>query len=534
MEKGSLSAVYFQRLKTDATKVKKRPELLETYNIAISNYVELSSVAHGFGGADAILSMAAAEASKEQEMLRQIFGVDLHIDLDQPGAIKQLTETINDVFQFRSVYERNKALLLSADFDAQKGIYSYFPGYFKKALDKAKPGILNQIVNLMEANHSLGAGDAAEQVFTSFLPSLIQGALREMFTQANVESSSMDSKYKDAYQQIFHFITKFRSQNLFTEGLARAWDMDAAIEKFSEVFSDKNKIPKAGTLERAVSAAMNQIQSNFHSKGGDSLEVLIDQCLAIVANGLNTVPNVSVAGVYTGAGAVKARADNVFYFNVDSSPIEKAFKQVKDSNSDRKTAVQAFTELGNQLDKVKDGFIVYVSDKNYTLNDSFYRRGGMSAGTSWSLNQIYDILGGVVNNIDQIVYNILQNGEGAIRSGDTENAEKVMAEGIAYYLFDDYTTIGNTGGNAIHVMGLQGMLVPLSAFLYAFGEAVKAVEASPTAYVKVSIKAPAVNDSDDEAYWMENWNAQYESSMKKTKMSVHFMKNFIGFVRQYL
>ena len=540
MEKRSLAAVYFERLQEDARKVKKRPELLETYNWAKSQYKPLSSELHGFGGGEKILSMAAAEANKEQAMLRQIFGENINIDLKQPGAIKELTETINDVFKFRSIYERNKALITNEKFAGQKGVFSYFHTYFKQALEAALPTILKDIEKRMLANRSLKTGQAAKEAFQAAIPKLTDDAIERMFSNAGTELVSMDPKHKEAYKEIVEAVRDFGNGSIIAQQLRQAWKIDEITDVFSAEFSKtQRRKPKKGTMERAKNAAIKQMSQAMYSKGGLSLEAVIDQCLGMTADKLNGINNGSIitsvqAGVYTGAGEIKARADNVFYFGINRASIDAAFQKVKDSDSDRKATVDAFSQLGKEINEVKDGFIVYFNDKNYTLNDNFLRRKGMSAGTAWTLEQVQDILAGVVNNIDQIIYNILQNGAGAIYAGDTQNTSKVLAEGIAYYLFDDYTTIGNSEGNAIHIMGLQGMLIPLSAFLYALGTAIQSVENNPNSYVHINISAPAVDDSDKASYYMENWVRQYEASMEKTKISIHFMENFIGFVKGYL
>lgn len=539
MTKGSMSAVYFQRLTEDAEKIKQRPELHDVYNNAMALYQPLSAETHGFGGGSAILAMANAEAAKEQEMLRQIFGENISIDLRQPGAIKELTETINKVFHFKSIYDRNKALLLSEDFNGQKGVFSYFHTYFNQALKRALPTLSRDIKARMLANHSLKAGDAAKIVFTESMPRIIDNAIKRMFGNATTELQSMDSKYKDAYREIINAMGSFRG-SIIAQQLYNAWGMDEVINKFTEAFSaTTRRKPKKGTMEKARGAAMSQMSSGMHSKGGLSLEAIIDQCIGMTVDGINGAGGANVdisakAGMYKGAGDVRARADNVFYFGMDGAPVDKAFQEARESNSDRKTTVDVFSRLGKELDEVKGGFIVYVNDKNYTLNDNFRRRGGMSAGTDWTLEQVRGILGGVVGNIDQVVYNILQNGAGAIKAGDTANTSKVLAEGIAYYLFDDYATIGNPGGNAIHIMGLQGMLIPLSAFLYALGTAIQTVESNPDSYVQVRISAPAVNDSNEASYYMTNWDRQYNDSLTRTRISIHFMENFTGFVRGFL
>lgn len=528
MEKLSLSAVYFERLKEDAIKEKKRPELLDIYNFAKSSYTELSNVTHGFGGANRILSMASAEAEKEQRMLNQIFGTNLSFDLRAPGAIKMITEAINDAFHFRSIYERNKALLLSEDFNKQKGVYSYFHTYFNQALREDLDNIMESIKGKMEADHSLSAGDAALLVFKEFTPKMVNSAITKMF-EANTELKTMDQSHINAYQEILSFINKFPSENILTQQLAKAWGLDKAALEFKEAFSQQRRKPKAATMDRARRAAEREVSKSMHSKGGISLEAVIDQCLAITANGLNTKN--SVASVHTGAGYAKARPDNVFSFNMNSSLVDEAFNNIASEQTTREKAVTELTKLGDKLNQVKDGFIVYVNAKNYSIGNDFK---GMSAGTAWNLDQIGSLLGNVVGDIEQLTYNLLQTGSGAIAGGDTKGASELLAEGIAYYLFDDYNTIGNSGGNGIHVMNLQGMLIPLSAFLFALGTAIQDVESSPSGYVKVSISSPSVDDSDENSYWMENWESQYENSLRNTKISIHFMSNFINFVAGYL
>ena len=534
MEKGSLSAVYFERLQDDATKYKYRPELLDTLVAGQANYKPLSSEIHGFGGASAILGMAAAEAAKEQAMLQQIFGVSLNIDLKQPGAIKQLTEAINDVFNFRSIYERNKALITNEKFAGQKGVFSYFHTYFNQAIRSQLPQMKQEIISLMESNKSLGAGEAALQVFNKWIPKLTNDAIDRMFNKANTElNGKIDSKHQGAYKELLDAISKFSSKNMFTAQLAQKWGLDKAAIQFSEQFSKQHRKPGDKTMEKARVAAQKEVRNSMHAKGGYSLEILIDQALSAVAGQLNgdNATATRPAHVYKNAGDLGARPDNVFTFNMNTGVVDDILKRISESPADRQVAVEEFSKLGSQLDKVKNGFIVYVNDKNYSLNKN-YR--GMSAGTSWNLEQIQGILGGVVGNITQIVYNLLQTGSGAIHGGETEDTSRILAEGIAYYLFDDYTTIGNAKGNAIHIMGLQGMLVPLSAFLYALGNAIASVESNPTSYVRVTISSPPVNDSNEASYGMENWDRQYNESMQNTMITIHFMENFIDFVKGYL
>lgn len=540
MEKGSMAAVYFDRLQTDAVKPKARPELGTLYNIAMSNYKELSGEKHGFGGYAAILNMANAEAAKEQQMLRTIFGVDIDVDLKQPGAIKQLTEAINEVLHFKSIYERNRDIILSEEFQnsAQKGAFSYFGSYFSTALNQYKDAIGTSIVNRMKRNMSLEASEAGKAAINYYMPKIVEQAVTKMFT-SNPEFATMDNKHKQAYAEILNSISNFssKSSNVFINRLYKIFKIDNIMKSFSTALKGINDPSQA---RAASTATINKIRNEIvphaqYQKMGYSLEALVDQALALTADGLNGIGNSSIqtstsAQLHADAGAKGGKADNVLAINVDAAVVDKTLQQI---GKNKQEDVNAFRELGQYLENVQNGFLIYVNDKNYSLNENFK---GFSAGESVNLLQLKGLLSKFMANIDQVIYNILQNGKGAIMAGDTEGASKVIAEGVAYFLFDDYDTIGrvSTGGQGIHIMNLQGMMIPLSAFLFALGTAIRDVETNSSAYVNVSINAPAVHDSDEFSYGMPNWGIQYWQSMRDTQISIHFMKEFTTFVSSFL
>jgi hypothetical protein len=80
-------------------------------------------------------------------------------------------------------------------------------------------------------------------------------------------------------------------------------------------------------------------------------------------------------------------------------------------------------------------------------------------------------------------------------AGRKAEFEKLLAQDVAYMLFDDFTTIGNvsSSGNAIHVMNLNGIMMPLSVFLSMLADAIESVkEEDLRRLVNVSINAPAI------------------------------------------
>jgi hypothetical protein len=68
------------------------------------------------------------------------------------------------------------------------------------------------------------------------------------------------------------------------------------------------------------------------------------------------------------------KADNILTLGIDSTLLEEAFER---AGNNREKNIKALSELGDKISKLNDGFIVYSSDKNYTLNRGF---SGFSAG----------------------------------------------------------------------------------------------------------------------------------------------------------
>jgi hypothetical protein len=71
----------------------------------------------------------------------------------------------------------------------------------------------------------------------------------------------------------------------------------------------------------------------------------------------------------------------------------------------------------------------------------------------------------------------------------------MLAQDVAYMLFDDYTTIGDTGsgGKAIHVMNLNGIMMPLSVVLSLLADAIEMIDDEAIrSIVSVDIKAPDI------------------------------------------
>ena len=82
-------------------------------------------------------------------------------------------------------------------------------------------------------------------------------------------------------------------------------------------------------------------------------------------------------------------------------------------------------------------------------------------------------------------------------SNQEDAFERMLAQDVAYFLFDDYTTIGeaDTGGRSIHVMNLNGVMIPLSMILELLADAIDSTYIDINRVrkiVNVDIKVPKI------------------------------------------
>ncbi len=539
--------VYYNLLPQDA-ETYRHPALAQYYSDAKSKLANVSfnrSMSNG----QLIMSMAKAEAAKEQQMLNKIFNANINVKLESAEDVKMLIEAINQVFKFKSIFERNRAMLQDPNFKKEtKAVFSYFDGYFSSTLTDFQPKIYSFISRRMLSNTAEEAAAAAEAALRYYMPQIKIKAVEKMFTTAKVELGTMDPQHQQAYKEIFEAIQSDflnKRQNVFLDRLTEIYHLDdSMINRFKDSFS--SKFAETGNKNGSMRSALASIRSYARggddrakfSKGGFTMEALVDQAISMVVSGIDgttTADGGKITAHYSkGIAQKNARADHVLTFGVDKSFLDKAANELEGS-PDREKAVDFFTNLSKMVENVNDGFIVYFNDKNYMVGNNR----GHSAGESINLDQLRGLLGGVLDNIDQLIYNLLQMGEGAIGAGQyTESTSQTLASAIAYVLFDDYSTIGNLpsgGGNSIHIFTLEGMMIPLSGFLYGFGKAMLDAANNLDKWVHVSISAPAIKfpQHGPARFENDNWAVQADAARAETMIHYTFLQNMLQFVHYY-
>lgn len=552
----SKDSVYYEIMTSDASDY-NRPYLYEWHAAATSALENTSTNDYqGKSSGQILISMAHAEAAKEIQLLNRIFGANLNIQLKTAEDVRQLVDAINRVFHFKTVLERNKAMITSDKFSKEiKGVFSWFPTYFNRALSQYRAAILSSVKSQMLANHSLPAGEAGKIALEKFLPKITMKATEEMFGKAKTEKG-VDDKYQQAYRKILDAIQQdFYSGrgNIFLSRLTDIYGLNLVGEELKKAITGSQGSTVSDQLAEAIRIVKRNFSTlggeNIHTKGGYTLEALIDQVIGMTAQGINNT-KMADGGTITafskeGFAKLNTRPDNVMTFNVPSSYLDDTEAEIirnqQENKQNRITDAEAIQKLSARIGQVQDGFIVYFNDKNYAIGAGH----GHQAASNVSLESLSSILAGSpITDINQLIYNILQMGGGAISEGNDNGASDTIAQAVAYFLFDDWSTIGtkSSNGQSIHIMGLEGMMVPLSAFLFAMGTAIQEAQAHVSGFARATITAPSISfgkgvkDSrgGGARFYIDNWNKQYNTAMQKTRIKVEFLQNMQTFVRGYL
>jgi hypothetical protein len=95
-----------------------------------------------------------------------------------------------------------------------------------------------------------------------------------------------------------------------------------------------------------------------------------------------------------------------------------------------------------------------------------------------------------------------------------------------------------SGAQGIHVLHLDSLQVPLSAFLIAAGKAMLSIKDMPTDFISISVYLPdSIKYTDKSDYRnnvLEKWNKEAASAKAKSGFSLVFLKNFSELIAQWL
>lgn len=474
-----------------------------------------------------IRSLAQQELQKEVELLNTVFQANISIDLHSKDSIKELIETLNVFLNLKAVYERNKYQLLNQT--TRKDISGMFDSYFFGIWNKEFPQIEQQIANTLNNNPTQTVVQVADKILSEKLEDITSRALYKMFN-SNTEKDKEDKQ--KPYQELISMIDQVVNGNKLSKQIYDIYKLDV----FKTAILEEYKKSSTKTTRSTISRLMKQDKSitrTRYSEGGLSLELVYNAILQKLTSA--SMPNANFTGGAYHSGKANVKADNIITFNIDGQVVKDTLEESgRVSYIENKAKMERLQTYLNNLD---NSFIVYSSAKNYTINEGFANRKGFSAGTPMSIETFLGLFGSVFKNMESFAGAMLQLGKGAIGHGTgmKQQLQEALAHKVAYLLFDDYTSIGlpNSGAQALHVFNLNGILIPLSFFLWIFADAIEFYLTRPERLVSINITAPAILYPDGEG-GIARWNHQREYARMNTIITTHFFGDFQSVMAKYL
>lgn len=520
--------VFYQRLNTDG------------YYPTLGKYVRnasqriLGQTKKYNSDSSAIRAQAQAEFAKEKALLQEKFGVTLNFDYygGSEGAregFKEVIDALNACLNLKDVYERNKQLIKNTK--GMKGVFSWYPTYFMKAWEEGWPHIKAAWERAFA--RGMSAGDAMSMVLDKYLPQICISGIERMLDGPEVEHASIDPELRSAYSALVSQIGSVNTAGSVANQIYKAYQLDDLKEKLVKEVEVKNNKIYAKDMKPKVKG---MITKNVHSTGGLTLEAIETAIFQMIASGTTN-------GGVIHSGSKGIKADNILTLGINPTMV---YETLEKAGANREENIKALSELGEKLSNLDDGFIVYSSDKNFSLNKNF--KGFESGSTGKNAADFLNNIPMLSSSIPTLIGAIQQLGEGAMLAGEKSAFEQLLAQDVAYMLFDDYTTIGDfsSGGKAIHVMNLNGILIPMSVILTLLADAMDAFgESEARRIVNVNIDAPAIlwktqkEQEKDYPYIkgrasVEAWNFQRQYALDNTKISMRFLRNFKSLIMQYL
>ena len=519
--------------------------LIKKKNIYATNYStkmgEISSQ---------LLSFASYEAQKEVSLLKQYFNVqELNFRTDQlytEDFGRKLVNSINTSLQFKESYERHLTRIVGKNGKSHAKITAvqFFSNYFVDSLYRLSNEKLKQ---LGKDALDMSVEEIYEKIFSD---EIINQALSDTFFNklANSGDWSKNDENK-GYQEFFSEIEKFNKDD-FLKDVSRVYKLDELRQRLIDEMTENKRIENIFTNKRSAKSYIKKSLKETTTAKGTLGEIFGNEAMLVIQNGLKGGSNYTISMKSKVVGSAGGKADIVATFGIDMAPLLEIIDR---HYKNREETVEKYKELNNRLRNIKDGFIVYTNAKDYSLvkdkGNGGYFFSGFSAGSDISLKSFEGVIQNTPGGSREIIGEIMNTMSGAVLDDQKERIESELCEKMAYFLFDDITTIGKetaASSHAIHLLLLDGVYIPLSYLFYLMGTAVSQVgenkkyEAEDIFNIMITPGKTYYPSSGKEAEnfdWTNNgagglWTDQKARAYDQIKIGAKFLKQFVDIVTE--
>ena len=547
-------AVYYQRLADDGEEV---PRLKGLYKhvTGIMGDLEVGIRNSPTSLSSELRGQAAAERSKELQAINRAWGIQLDDTyLQNKNFYRDLIEAINIKLSSQKIFQRNRERLLYTGKTGQsKGtgkidISKFFGSYFPKAFNENREHLASRVASRA---HGVTIEDAARQVLEEEMPEILRSALIEMYSSdtfnANWENvgnnKAINQQTQGAYQEIVDGLMQFGNarDNPFLDAVWRTYNFDELINELVKNFSEKKQNFKKRDFDK--NGVITKVTARQTTAG-----VLAELQATLVAQLANQMNGDTFQVMHTGA-MNNQKSDFTVGYQVDlGNFFEEQRRQMYEARElTDSTRAENILATGQATQWMMENatdyeFIGYVNQKNYDLGKDFK---GFSSGAAISLATFEEVANQIPTMSELASQNLIgalmQFGDGAVGTdAQREVILQSLASAMAYFLFDDFTTISlsnnPTGFNAIHLFQLSGLFIPLSYLLEVSADAIDLGWERTNAIFKFSLNSPGIiyGDIPLEDYTHDMWVEQGEYALYHTTLTFTFLSSFQELMTQVL
>lgn len=524
-------------------------------------------------------NMARIEYDKEVSILERQFGREFA----QKNAescfkdiknFRELIEMINETFQMKKVFLRNKERILNQEDNSTKIVdvgsltWSYI---INEVMSKQAQDGLREFMNKQIQDYYINGTinqaqfeDKVKKKISSMFDKGISKAVDKMLISKTFRS---DEQADNSYQQLINYFKQNpERRNKYIERLYSIYGIDELKRELSnQVLGRANQATSMST--KGLKQSLNdKIGKSVYTRGGMAAEELYNQILSALAQQMrNEGINASASGI----GHYGTKPDHILTVNIDQpelfnetvSQMSKEWGLMGAQSLTRTQAQLAYERFTRQLEEFDDSCVVYVNTKYYNLDSNeFIKSGGFGGGKFISMSEFKEVFSKSYTFVNELTGAILQLAQGAL--GDKqleENLRAGIAGMVAQFLFDDYLTIGRKHKNltAIHIFNLDGILIPLSLILTALARAFeKSSQHNYKDIVRIHFSIPSIlypygiapgeEDNDqpmpassnipiDQRRWgMNAWNYQRQYAQLNSLIAINFLKDFRNIIKEVL
>ena len=502
-----------------------------------------------------LIAIGKQEQAKELALIQAATG-NTNIGVEDISLfIKNFNEILVGKQQFKAATTRLKSAL-SKTSQSKNNRAPTIASWFSNALGTA----LNKNLNAFVSQNLDGLLNQDFTVWKSQMDAIIDKSIDEAFKKllTEMEEKMGNELYgtQSSWKEIYEASQQFQGFNQYFQQMIRS---KINFDKIKNIFQDEQvKITnKSHRGFRKIIDSQKGLNLRNEKKSralGGSVQEYIEMIVNSIGQAAQSATS-SGGRVFTGE---KMKIDNVTIFSYsetigDPNMAQRIADQLNEEMAISSSLINSVNIMenyyNNNLSKLDNSFIIYGSTKSYALSSSF---AGFHGGGDRSLEDAKIIIsqaGFDKANVDNFIKAAYNTGEGAIFS-DQRNEyilqlKNALASSVANLLFDDWITIGEfsgSGAQAIHVLELGTLKVPLSVFLIAAGNALISASNDTNRFINIKVNLPGQIKYEDPiktegghmSEILEKWNEQAEIAKDQSTFSLIFLKNFKDLITDWL